>query len=148
MLIIFKHPFSLLHGFFPTSMLLFEILLFTLLFWISLYFSFSCWSYLDIWKEAAKQLEWNREGFFGQMLLLGVDFWFILNNIWVRSPGQTTICSSNPHNECGIYSVDHMFSTAVGTVKLIRGNCGHFFCITIFEWIWESRKLGKYSWVA
>lgn len=67
------------------------------------------------------------------MLLLGVDFWFILNNVWVRNPGQTTICSSNPYNECGIYSVDHMFSIAVGTVKLIRGNCGHFFCITIFE---------------
>lgn len=44
------------------------------------------------------------------MLLLGVDFWFILSNVSVRNPGQTTICSSNPYNECGIDSVDQMFS--------------------------------------
>lgn len=48
MLIILKHLFNLLHGFFPTSMVLFETLLFTLLFLISLYLSFSCWSYLGI----------------------------------------------------------------------------------------------------
>lgn len=62
------------------------------------------------------------------MLLLGVDFWFILNNVWVRNPGQTTICSPNPSNECGIYSVDRMFSIAVGTGKLFQGNFGYFFC--------------------
>lgn len=40
MLINLKHLFDLLHGFFPTSMVLFEILLFTLLLLISLYLSF------------------------------------------------------------------------------------------------------------
>lgn len=54
---------------------------------------------------------------FGQMLLLGVDFCFLSIKVWVRNPGHTTICSSNPYNECGISFVDHMFSIAVGTVK-------------------------------
>lgn len=53
--------------------------------------------------------------------------------VWVRNPGHPTICSSSPDNECGISSVDHMCYIAVGTVKWIWGNCGHFSCIKIFK---------------
>lgn len=78
------------------------------------------------------------------MLLLGVDFWFTLNNVWVRNPGQTPICAPNPYNERGIPSVAHMFSIAVGTVQLIRGNCGHFLCIWSMTVV-ILRKQRKYS---
>lgn len=38
-------------------------------------------------------------------------------NVWVRNPGHMTICSSNHYDECGVSSVDRVFSIAVGTMK-------------------------------
>lgn len=87
------------------------------LFLVSLYLSFSLLEKLLIWM-IDKSAKTDKTGkFFGQMVLLGVDLWFISINVWVRNPGHKTICSSNPYNECGISSADHMFSIAVGTVK-------------------------------